>query len=203
MKRAALAAACVALASVMVASLSAASNEGRGRGLPRYAPLTSTAPECVAWKKHSKRVVKRVKRGGEWRRVVRVKRWRSCVRRAVPPVLTPAPAPPVLPEPPQPEPEDPSIPRLGVKAVEWSYTLSRPEVPAGEVVIELNNMGEDPHNLNVQLEDESGPTGKITAIGPAQQGKGKFALPAGTYRLWCDLDEHEEKGMKATLLVTP
>ena len=89
-----------------------------------------------------------------------------------------------------------------MKAVEWSYTLSRPEVPAGEVVVELNNMGEDPHNLNLQLEDGSGPRRQDRRRSArSHQGKAKFDLPAGTYRLWCDLDEHEERGMKATLIV--
>ena len=155
----------------------------------------------MAWKKHHKRIVKSVKRQGERRKVVRVKRWRTCARRAAP--VLPVPAAPVPTPEPQPEPEDPSIPRLGVKAIEWAYTLSRPAVPAGEVVVELNNMGEDPHNLNLQLEDGSGPEGNIATIGPSSQGIAKFDLPAGTYRLWCDLDEHEERGMKATLVVSP
>ena len=159
--------------------------------------------QCVAWKKHHKRVVKHVKRQGERKRVVRVKRWRTCARRATVPPVPPAPPAPEPPAEPQPEPEPPSLPRLGVKAVEWAYTLSRPEVPAGEVVVELNNMGEDPHNLNLQLEDGSGPEGQIATVGPTAQGTAKFNLPAGTYRLWCDLDEHEERGMKATLVVTP
>ncbi len=29
----------------------------------------------------------------------------------------------------------------------------------------------------------------------------RFTLPAGTYRLWCSLEGHEELGMKATLTV--
>jgi plastocyanin len=155
----------------------------------------------VAWKKQRKRVVKYVKRQGERRKVVRVKRWRTCARRAAPAPVVPTPPAPPAPAPPPPEPEDPAIPRLGVKAVEWAYTLSRPEVPAGEVVVELNNMGEDPHNLNLQLEDGSGPEGSISTIGPSSQGIARFDLPAGSYRLWCDLDEHEERGMKATLIV--
>lgn len=184
MRRAALAAACVALAAVLLLPA------GGGAATP-----------CVAWKKHHKRVVKWVKKDGKRKKVVRVKRWRTCAKRAAPAPVTP---PVVVPPPtePQPEPEDPTIPRLGVKAVEWSYTLSRPEVPAGEVVVELNNMGEDPHNLNLQLQDESGPEERITTVGPGIQGKAKFNLPAGEYRLWCDLDGHEAAGMKATLLVT-
>lgn len=185
MRRAALAAACVALAAVLLLPA------GGGAATP-----------CVTWKKHHKRVVRWVKKDGKRKKVVRVKRWRTCAKRAAPaPVTPPVVVPPPTSEP-QPEPEDPTIPRLGVKAVEWSYTLSRPEVPAGEVVVELNNMGEDPHNLNLQLEDESGPEEKITTVGPGVQGKAKFNLPAGEYRLWCDLDGHEAAGMKATLLVT-
>lgn len=182
MKRAALAAVCVALTAVLLPA-------GGGATTP-----------CVAWKKHHKRVVKWVKVDGERKKVVRVKRWRTCAKRAAPAPVTPSVVVPPPAEP-QPEPEGPILPRLSVKAVEWSYTLSRPQVPAGEVVIELNNMGEDPHNLSLQLEDGSEPPGKIATVGPSSQGTAKFALPAGTYRLWCDLDEHEERGMKATLIV--
>jgi plastocyanin len=186
MRRAAAAAACLALIAALAL-------------VPAAGGAAST-PACAVWKKHHKRVVKHVKRDGDWKRVVRIKRWRTCAKR----VATPAPAPPVVPAPePQPTPEDPSIPRLGVKAVEWGYTLSRPEVPAGEVIVELNNMGEDPHNLNLQLDDESGPEQWVPVTGPAGQSKAKFDLPAGTYRLWCSLDGHEVAGMKATLIVAP
>jgi len=186
MRRAALAAACAALALALL-------SPGAGN---------ATVPtQCVAWKKHHKRVVKYVQRAGERKKVVRVKRWRSCARRAAPAPVVPTPPAPAPPAPPQPETEGPTLPRLGVKAVEWSYTLSRPEVPAGEVVVELNNMGEDPHNLHLQLADESGPEGEIATIGPSSQGIAKFNLPTGSYRLWCDLDEHAERGMEATLTV--
>jgi plastocyanin len=202
MRRAALAAACAAMAALLLVP-----NAGGASANPGDRHLSAQAgqmaiTQCVAWKKHRKRVVKYVMREGERRKVVRVKRWRTCVRRAVPAPVLPVPPAPPAPDPPQPEPEDPSIPRLGVKAVEWAYTLSRPEVPAGEVVVELNNMGEDPHNLNLQLEDGSGPEGEIATIGPSAQGKAKFELPAGSYRLWCDLDGHEAAGMQATLIVT-
>jgi len=38
----------------------------------------------------------------------------------------------------------PQVSHLGVQAVEYSYTLSRPEVSVGEAIVELNNQGEDP-----------------------------------------------------------
>jgi plastocyanin len=205
MRRAATAALCAALLATLAgAAQVSAGAPDRGRPLFRLTAQRSAAPACVAWKKHHRRVVKRVRRGGEWKRVVRVKRWRTCARRAEMPVVAPpAVTPPTAAPSPQPEPEDPSIPRLGVKAEEWSYTLSRPELEAGEVVVELNNQGEDPHNLNLQLADESGPELSLATIGPSGQSKGKFTLPTGEYRLWCSLDEHETKGMSATLVVAP
>ncbi len=202
MSRAAIAALCLALLAALAGAAQVTADGSAGGRHPfRIAEPMATTQPCVAWKKHHKRVVKRVRRGGEWKRVVRVKRWRTCARRALPTVAPQvAPAPPaILP----PEPEDPAIPRLGVKADEWSYTLSRPELKAGEAVIELNNQGEDPHNLNLQLADESGPELSLATIGPGGQSKGKFNVPAGEYRLWCSLDEHETRGMSATLLVAP
>jgi hypothetical protein len=204
MRRAAAAALCAALLAAL-AGAAHVSADGSERGRPsfRIAEQSSAAP-CLAWRKHHKRVVKRERRDGEWKRVVQVKRWRTCARRALAPVVTPPVGPTPAPGPaPQPEPEDPSIPRLGVKSEEWSYTLSRPELEAGEAVIELNNQGEDPHNLNLQLADESGPELSLATIGPGGQSKGKFTLPAGQYRLWCSLDEHEAQGMSATLVVAP
>lgn len=208
MKRAALAAACLALSAGFLAPTAGAvpSPDPGGRHFNRIAEQMATT-QCVAWKKHRKRVVRYVKRRGERVRVVRWKRWRTCAQRAVPAPAVPAPVPaeavpaPALPPTPPPEPEGPTLPRLSVKAVEWAYTLSRPEVAAGAVVVELNNMGEDPHNLSLQLASGSGPVERIATIGPSKQGTARFDLAAGSYRLWCDLDEHEERGMSATLIV--
>ena len=166
------------------------------------AGAASAAGDC-AWVKHSRRVVKKVRRDGELRRVKRTKHWWTCDPvLAAPGPLTPAP--PIFPTPPttqtEPAPE-PAVSALGVKAVEWSYTLSRPEIPAGEVTVQLNNMGEDPHNLNIRLEGSEGPPLQIPITASQQQSSKHFTLPAGTYRLWCDLDEHDERGMHATLVV--
>jgi plastocyanin len=111
------------------------------------------------------------------------------------------PAAPLPSAPPEEEPQ-PSTARLGVKAREWSYTLSRPEVPAGEVAIELNNQGEDPHDLNLRLEGSEGPPLQVPITGSLQRTTRRFTLSTGTYRLWCDLPEHDERGMHATLVVS-
>jgi len=95
--------------------------------------------EGCAWQRHSKPVVKQVKRHGQLRRVKRVKHWWSCEalpQAFTPPAALPTPQTPAAPPVEEPKPQ---VSRLGVKAVEYSYTLSRPEVSAGETIVELNN----------------------------------------------------------------
>ncbi|HEU4462862.1 MAG TPA: hypothetical protein VFR75_09745 [Solirubrobacterales bacterium] len=159
----------------------------------------AAAADC-SWQRHVKRVVKRVKRDGKVRRVVRRKvRW-VCV----PTAATPIPATPTspMPMPTAPDPEqEPEANRLAVKAAEFYYVLSRPSVKPGAVTIELNNQGEDPHNLNLQLEDGSGEPLQIPETDSLDRNVASFDLSAGKYKLWCSLPEHEEQGMTATLQV--
>lgn len=105
-------------------------------------------------------------------------------------------APLIPPAEPQPEAN-----RLSVKADEYSYVLSRPETRAGQVIVELNNQGEDPHNLNLQREGSEEPVFQIPKTGSLQHLSASFELPAGTYRLWCSLPTDDEKGVHATLVV--
>ncbi|HEX5928228.1 MAG TPA: plastocyanin/azurin family copper-binding protein [Solirubrobacterales bacterium] len=171
--------------------------------LPTGGTGTAAAAECT-WQRQAKRVVKRVKREGRPRRVVRVKRWWSCRPAAVQPVPMPASVPVPEHQPaPDPEPEPETGPaRLSVKAQEFSFTLSRPNLPAGEAIVELNNQGEDPHDLNLQQEGSEEPPLAVPEAGPLEHRTAKFDLPAGTYRLWCSLPQHDEWGMNATLTVT-
>jgi plastocyanin len=165
-----------------------------------FAVPTASADGCT-WQRHSKPVFKQVKRHGQLRRVKRVKRWWTC--NAQPAALIPAaalPGPPTPAAPPAKEPE-PQVSYLGVKAVEYSYTLSRPEVSAGETIIELNNQGEDPHNLVLEHEGGGNPSLEIPATPSLSQASAHFTLSPGTYLLYCSLYKHEAKGMQATLLV--
>jgi hypothetical protein len=134
-------------------------------------------PECV-WHRHTKRIVKWVRRGGKVRKVVRVKVWWTCD-----PVPAPAPA------------------RLGVQAFEFHFVLSRPTLPAGEVVVELHNRGEDPHNLRLQRPD--GPLLELPETESLERSEWRFSVEPGSYRLWCSLPLHAESGMETTLLVAP
>ncbi|HEX8050484.1 MAG TPA: hypothetical protein VF504_03370 [Solirubrobacterales bacterium] len=164
-----------------------------------------------AWQRQSERVVKRVHRHGRVRKVVRRRNRWICKPVATPapaPEATPAPSeqatpsaapsPPPAPLPGEPEPE---ANRLAVKSFEHYFILSRPKVRAGELTIELNNQGEDPHNLNVRREGSEGEPLLIPETASLQRSTAYFDLPSGTYRLWCSLPEHEELGMQTTLVV--
>lgn len=182
----------------LVGALALIVSVGAQPGSPSLAPDRAAGADCN-WQRHVKRVVKRVKRHGKVRRVVRRKvRW-TCVPLTPAPVAPPVPAPPAPPAP-DPEPE-PEANRLSVKAAEFYYVLSRPSVKPGEVTIELNNQGEDPHNLNLLLEGDAGEPLQIPETDSLQRNVASFDLSAGKYRLWCSLPEHEEQGMTATLLV--
>jgi plastocyanin len=164
----------------------------------------SVAQDCT-WQRHAKRVVKHVKRHGRVQRVKRVKHWWTCDRR---PAVFASPTPQASPAPPstdalpheEPQPEG-TVSHLGVKAVEWSYTLSRPEVAAGKVIVELNNQGEDNHNLKLQREGSGDPPLVVPEAAPDEHTTAGFDLSVGSYRLYCSLPEHDEKGMHATLVV--
>jgi hypothetical protein len=166
----------------------------RGASTPSNGATSSA--KCI-WKRHTKRIVKRVKRHGRVRRVKRIKRWWTCRR----PSPTSTPDSPTSPESGGTEPAEAesTIARLSVRAFEWGLTLSRPTIPAGEVIVELNNRGEDPHNLNLQRNGGGEPTLEIPKTESLERRTARFTLPAGTYRLWCSLPAHDELGMNATL----
>jgi plastocyanin len=122
----------------------------------------------------------------------------SCVPQAeAPPISAPELTPPATSEP-EPEPE---ANRVSVRSAEFYFILSRPKVKAGAVTVELNNQGQDPHNLNLQREGDAGEPLQIPEADSLQRNVASFDLPAGKYRLWCSLPEHEEKGMATTLTV--
>jgi plastocyanin len=192
-RRAAAAVAC-ALGLTAVALLS-------GGGWPAHGS-TAAAAECT-WNRHARKVVKHVRRHGRMRRVVRSHvRW-SCEPVPAAPIVSPPP--PALPAPIPPPPE-PEANRVGVTANDsggaFGFVLSRPQVRSGQVTVELNNQGEDPHNLNLRRQSsEAEPVFQLANALPAHQQVASFELPAGTYRLWCSLPEHDEKGMHTTLVV--
>jgi plastocyanin len=96
--------------------------------------------------------------------------------------------------------EPPSVPHVQVSAVEYAFTLSRTNVPAGKVIFQFVNNGQDEHNL--QIEQPEGPLVGSFADTPAKGiGDLQLEMQPGQYKLFCSLPTHEQEGMKATLTV--
>lgn len=101
---------------------------------------------------------------------------------------------------PEPPAEPPLVPHVQVSAVEYSFTLSRTTVPAGKVVLQFVNAGQDEHN--VHLEPPEGPSTEAFANTPSKgMADLQLEMQPGSYTLFCSLPTHEQKGMKATLVV--
>ncbi|HEY2718229.1 MAG TPA: cupredoxin domain-containing protein [Solirubrobacteraceae bacterium] len=96
--------------------------------------------------------------------------------------------------------EPPALPHVQVSAVEYAFTLSRATVPAGKVVLQFVNDGQDEHNLKVAPAE--GPLAGSFETAPAKAVSNlTLELHPGSYTLFCSLPTHEQKGMKATLTV--
>jgi plastocyanin len=117
-----------------------------------------------------------------------------------------APAPAPIPDVPAPNPAPAPAPtpapaRLGVVAREWSLTLSRTTLAAGPASVELQNFGEDAHNLRVERVDASGPPLDLPLAESGERQKATGTLAAGTYKVYCTLPGHDAQGMHAQLVV--
>jgi plastocyanin len=83
----------------------------------------------------------------------------------------------------------------------FHFILSRASVAAGPVIIEFVNHGQDEHNLHAVEPTEGAEAGSLPNTAPKGHPTLKLNLHAGSYTLFCSLPHHEEKGMKATLVV--
>jgi plastocyanin len=90
--------------------------------------------------------------------------------------------------------------REQVVAREFSFQLSRAQLRPGPVTIELDNFGQDAHDLRVQRVGA-----RHVAGTPVVQAGGRaeltLTLRPGRYRFWCSLADHRARGMSATLVV--
>lgn len=190
-----------ALAALALAALALAVFAGA-----RTAGDAHAATVCT---KHTKRVVKHVKRHGKRKKIVRLHPYWTCQEVAEPVAAapaTPAPAPaPVTPTP-QPEPEANAI---GVVARDankhFTFEPSRTLVKSGRLTMQLINEGEDPHSMAIQRigpgKTPEGPVTEIPATASKQQQTGSVEVQAGEYRMWCTLYHHAEEGMEFDLTV--
>ena len=94
----------------------------------------------------------------------------------------------------------PTPARLGVSAEEFHLTLTRPAVKAGVLEIELQNDGEDPHDLRVRRVGGNH-TFTILLTQPGKRRTLALHVRPGRYRLWCSVADHRALGMQADLRV--
>jgi uncharacterized cupredoxin-like copper-binding protein len=94
----------------------------------------------------------------------------------------------------------PTPARLGVQAEEFHLVLSRASVKAGVVEIELQNTGEDPHDLRVRRVGGHH-TFTIPVTKPGARKAIAIHMRQGRYRLWCSLAGHRALGMQTVLRV--
>jgi len=90
--------------------------------------------------------------------------------------------------------------RVQVSAKEFSYTLSRVQVHAGQATIELANFGQDPHDLRVQRVGARHIAG-LPVVAPGGHADLTLMLRPGRYLFWCSLANHRQLGMRGTLVV--
>ena len=69
--------------------------------------------------------------------------------------------------------------------------------------VQLQNGGEDPHNLRIESLDGSGTPIDFPITTPGTVSQQRMTLPAGSYKLYCTLSTHDAQGMHATLTVAP
>ena len=102
------------------------------------------------------------------------------------PAATPPPAPPPA--------------RILAFGDEFRFNLSRLRIPAGRLVLQLKNIGEDDHDLRIV-----GPRGTTRAetgvVRPGRLGTLRTTLARGRYTYLCTVADHQARGMKGTFQV--
>jgi hypothetical protein len=90
--------------------------------------------------------------------------------------------------------------RLLAFASEYRIGTSRVRAPAGVLVAQLKNNGQDDHDLAVRSA-----RGRVVAstgvVGHGALGQLRVRLRPGRYVLVCTLADHEARGMRAALVV--
>jgi plastocyanin len=87
-----------------------------------------------------------------------------------------------------------------VVAREFSFALSRPTIKAGTAIVELDNQGEDAHDLRMRRVGGSRVYTWPTVL-PGRYSDREYRLLPGTYVFWCSIADHRARGMTATLVV--
>ena len=73
---------------------------------------------------------------------------------------------------------------------------------AGPVSVELDNFGQDPHDLRVERVDTPATGFSFTLAKPRTVSSQKLDLAPGEWKLYCTLPGHEALGMSARITVS-
>lgn len=172
----------------------------------------AAAAPAHAPKKHAKKHTKKAKRGCK-----RGHGHRRCAKRQSLPQQSPSEetvfgspiaAPVIAPPTGQPGTDPGTAPapkplgHLQVIAREFSFTSSRQTLAAGTVAIELNNRGQDPHDLRVERADDGSTGFDFAVTKPSTLTSRKLELTPGKWKLYCTLPGHDQAGMHATVTVS-
>jgi hypothetical protein len=90
--------------------------------------------------------------------------------------------------------------RLGVTAQEFRFSLSRTTLKRGPAIIELDNFGEDVHDLRLRRVGGARTYG-LPETKPSDRRELELRLHRGVYRLWCSVADHRARGMYARFRV--
>ena len=107
----------------------------------------------------------------------------------------------VVPPPTAPPPPPTPLAHLQVVAREFSLTPSRLTLPAGRAVVELDNFGQDPHDLRVERVEAPAARFDFTLTRAGDRESQSLQLTAGTWKLYCTLPGHEALGMHTLITV--
>jgi plastocyanin len=92
--------------------------------------------------------------------------------------------------------------RMQVTSSEFEFVLSRARLHQGRAIVELVNLGEDPHDLALRRTAKGARTYSTPEVLPGGERTISLRLYPGRYQLWCTIADHRERGMRATLTVT-
>jgi plastocyanin len=95
----------------------------------------------------------------------------------------------------------PAPARVQVVAQEFRYSLSRAVIKSGPAIIELRNMGQDAHDLELLRADGTKVVVRWPAAQPGAVVARSVTLKPGLYRFICTVANHRALGMQAVLRV--
>jgi plastocyanin len=94
--------------------------------------------------------------------------------------------------------------RMLVYAQEWSLWPSRTSLPAGKVIVQLWNRGQDAHDLRIRRLRGGHLTGAAQGVAVTESGgisAAAWHLAPGRYELYCSMPGHLARGMHTTVIV--